>query len=67
MLITVVNFAFCKRWVKDYGSKPDFEPVHIGKLLATIVGVVILAAIATRCCITVASRVPFWVWLRWVS
>jgi POT family proton-dependent oligopeptide transporter len=47
MLITVVNFAFCKRWVKDYGSKPDFEPVHMGKLLATIVGVVILATIAT--------------------
>ena len=47
MLITVVNFLFCRNWVKDYGSKPDFEPVHMGKLLATIVGVVILAAIAT--------------------
>ncbi len=21
----VVNFAFCQRWVKSYGSKPDFE------------------------------------------
>lgn len=47
MLITVVNFLFCRSWVKDYGSKPDFEPVHIGKLLATIVGIVILAAVAT--------------------
>ncbi|EPS3674869.1 dipeptide/tripeptide permease DtpA [Klebsiella aerogenes] len=47
MLITVVNFAFCQKWVKQYGSKPDFAPVHVGKLLATIVGVVVLVAIAT--------------------
>jgi POT family proton-dependent oligopeptide transporter len=47
LLITIVNFAFCKRWVKNYGSKPDFEPVRIGYLLATIVGVVVLVAIAT--------------------
>ena len=46
MLITVVNFLFCRSWVKNYGSKPDFEPVHIGKLLATIVGVVILGVVA---------------------
>ena len=39
MLITLVNFMFCKKWVKNYGSKPDFAPVHFGKLLATIVGV----------------------------
>ncbi len=47
MLITVVNFLFCRSWVKDYGSKPDFAPVQMGKLLATIVGVVILVAVAT--------------------
>ncbi|WP_414163801.1 dipeptide/tripeptide permease DtpA [Superficieibacter sp. BNK-5] len=47
MLITVVNFAFCQRWVKQYGSKPDFEPLKVGKLLMTIVGVVILVTIAT--------------------
>ncbi|MDC0724347.1 dipeptide/tripeptide permease DtpA [Phytobacter diazotrophicus] len=47
LLITIVNFAFCKRWVKNYGSKPDFEPVRMGYLLATIVGVAILIAIAT--------------------
>nr|VUD30690.1 tripeptide transporter permease [Raoultella sp. NCTC 9187] len=22
MLITLVNFMFCKKWVKNYGSKP---------------------------------------------
>ena len=65
MLITVVNFLFCRSWVKDYGSKPDFEPVHMGKLLATIVGIVIPAAVATGCCITL--HVPYWAWLRWVS
>lgn len=47
LVITIVNFAFCQRWVKQYGSKPDFAPVQVGKLLATIVGVVVLVAIAT--------------------
>lgn len=47
LIITIVNFAFCKRWVKNYGSKPDFEPLRIGALLATIVGIVVLVAIAT--------------------
>ncbi|WP_437887588.1 dipeptide/tripeptide permease DtpA [Phytobacter sp. V91] len=47
LLITIVNFAFCKRWVKNYGSKPDFEPLRVGYLLATIVGVVVLVTIAT--------------------
>lgn len=47
LLITIVNFAFCKRWVKNYGSKPDFEPLRVGYLLATIVGVAVLIAVAT--------------------
>ncbi|ELG1812032.1 dipeptide/tripeptide permease DtpA [Salmonella enterica] len=47
MLITVVNFAFCQRWVKSYGSKPDFEPINFRNLLLTIVGIVILIAVAT--------------------
>lgn len=47
MVITIINFAFCQKWVKQYGSKPDFAPVHMGKLLATIAGVVVLVVIAT--------------------
>ncbi|MGK9171858.1 dipeptide/tripeptide permease DtpA [Yokenella regensburgei] len=47
LVITIVNFAFCKRWVKDYGSRPDFEPLRVGYLLATIVGVVVLVTVAT--------------------
>lgn len=47
MLITVVNFAFCQRWVKSYGSKPDFEPINFRNLLLTIVGIVILIVVAT--------------------
>lgn len=47
MLITIVNFMFCRRWVKNQGSKPDFEPLNIGKLLATLVAVVILIAISS--------------------
>ncbi|EFE2076245.1 MFS transporter [Escherichia coli] len=47
LLITIVNFAFCQRWVKQYGSKPDFEPINYRNLLLTIIGVVALIAIAT--------------------
>ncbi len=25
MVITIINFAFCQKWVKQYGSKPDFS------------------------------------------
>lgn len=31
MLITLVNFMMCRRWVKDHGSKPDFEPLAFKK------------------------------------
>ncbi|WP_428946040.1 dipeptide/tripeptide permease DtpA [Pantoea sp. FN060301] len=47
MLITLVNFMVCRRWVKQYGSKPDFAPLHMGKLFATLVGVVALIVLAT--------------------
>ncbi|MDF7680832.1 dipeptide/tripeptide permease DtpA [Enterobacteriaceae bacterium ESL0689] len=47
MLITLVNFIFCRNWVKEYGSKPDFAPLHTGKLLATLAGIIILIGIAT--------------------
>lgn len=47
MLITIVNFLFCRKWVKNHGSRPDFEPLNMGKLLATLVGVAALIAIAT--------------------
>jgi len=47
MLITIVNFLFFKKWVKNHGSKPDFLPVNMKKLLMTLAGIVILIAIAT--------------------
>ncbi len=47
MLITLVNFLFCQRLVKNYGSKPDFAPLQVGKLLMILVGVVALIALAT--------------------
>lgn len=46
LLITIVNFAFCQRWVKQYGSKPDFEPINYRNLLLTIIGVVALPILA---------------------
>ncbi|MGD8162836.1 dipeptide/tripeptide permease DtpA [Pantoea sp. FN0307] len=47
LAITVINFLLCQKMVKDYGSKPDFAPLNIGKLLVTLVGVVVLISIAT--------------------
>lgn len=47
LVITLINFFMCKKWVSLYGSKPDFLPIAISKLLATIVGVVALVAIST--------------------
>ena len=47
MLITLVNFMLCHKWVKSHGSKPDFQPLHIGKLLATLAGIAVLVVIAT--------------------
>ncbi len=47
LLITLLNFLFCQRLVKDNGSKPDFAPLHFGKLLATLAGIVVLIALAT--------------------
>ncbi|WP_034947862.1 dipeptide/tripeptide permease DtpA [Erwinia oleae] len=47
MLITLVNFMICRRWVHQYGSKPDFAPLRIGKLLATLVGIVVLITLST--------------------
>ncbi|WP_425452650.1 dipeptide/tripeptide permease DtpA [Edaphovirga cremea] len=47
MLITLVNFMFCKKWVKKQGSKPDFEPLQYKKLLMVIIGVVALITLST--------------------
>ena len=47
LAITVINFLLCQKIVKNYGSKPDFAPLNMGKLLATLVGVVVLISIAT--------------------
>ncbi|MDR7342340.1 POT family proton-dependent oligopeptide transporter [Pantoea alhagi] len=47
LAITVINFLLCQKMVKNYGSKPDFAPLNMGKLLATLVGVVVLISVAT--------------------
>ncbi|MBD8161740.1 dipeptide/tripeptide permease DtpA [Erwinia persicina] len=47
MLITLVNFMFFRKWVKNHGSKADFAPLNIGKLLATLAGIVVMITLAT--------------------
>ncbi|MDU4940534.1 MAG: dipeptide/tripeptide permease DtpA [Mixta calida] len=47
LAITVVNFLLCQKMVKNYGSKPDFAPLNLGKLLMTLIGVVVLITVAT--------------------
>ena len=46
MLITLVNFMMCRRWVKNQGSKPDFESLKLHKLLMTLVGIVVLIGVS---------------------
>lgn len=47
MLITIVNFISCRNWVKDFGSAADLQPLHAGKMMLTLLGIVLLVAIAT--------------------
>lgn len=47
MLITLVNFMFFRKWVKNHGSKADFAPLNIRKLLVTLVGIVVMITLAT--------------------
>jgi len=47
LVITLINFLSLKSLVKNHGSAPDFAPVNMGKLLTTIVGVVVLVVIST--------------------
>ncbi len=47
MLITLLNFMFCRKWVKRQGSKPDFEPLQVKKLLMVLVGVIALVCISS--------------------
>lgn len=47
MLITLLNFMFCRKWVKRQGSKPDFKPLQFKKLLMVLVGVAALVFISS--------------------
>ncbi|WP_413738941.1 dipeptide/tripeptide permease DtpA [Sodalis sp. RH21] len=47
MLITLVNFFMCRNWVREYGSKPDFAPLKWGRLLAVLVGIVLLITLSS--------------------
>ena len=47
LAITLINFLSMKSLVKNYGSAPDFAPLNVGKLAATLAGVVVLIAVAT--------------------
>lgn len=47
LAITLINFLSMQSVVKQQGSAADFRPLHFGKLLTTLVGIVVLVAIAT--------------------
>ncbi len=46
LLITLFNFISLRSRVKQYGSPADFRPLHMGKFVSTLAGVVVLVAIA---------------------
>lgn len=37
----------CHKWVKKNGSRPDFKPLHLPKLLMVLVGIVALVAVSS--------------------
>ncbi|MBS0876086.1 MULTISPECIES: dipeptide/tripeptide permease DtpA [unclassified Tatumella] len=47
LVFTLINFLSLKSLVKKHGSAADFAPLHTGKLLATLAGVVVLIAVAS--------------------
>nr|WP_234418640.1 dipeptide/tripeptide permease DtpA [Dongshaea marina] len=47
MVVTIINFLFCKNWVAPYGSAPDFQPVNRSHLLLTILGTIVISFVAS--------------------
>ncbi len=47
LAVGLLNYMFMRRAVQPYGSAPDFEKLHWGKLLAVIVGSLVIAAIVS--------------------
>ncbi|HET7570046.1 MAG TPA: oligopeptide:H+ symporter [Gammaproteobacteria bacterium] len=47
LALGLLNYFFMRRAVRPYGSAPDFEKLHWGKLIAVIVGSLIIAAIVS--------------------
>lgn len=47
MLLTLINFMFCRKWVRAHGSTPDFAPLQVKKLLLVLAGVVALVAVSS--------------------
>ncbi len=42
LLISLINFLYFQKHIKDYGSKPDFEPLTKTKIFLTSIGIFIL-------------------------
>ncbi|BES84915.1 dipeptide/tripeptide permease DtpA [Pectobacterium araliae] len=47
MILTLVNFMFCRKWVSAHGSHVDFQPINLSKLAMTLVGIVALVILST--------------------
>lgn len=59
MILTLVNFMFCRKWVSAHGSHVDFQPINLSKLAMTLVGIVALVILSTRCYIIRTLLVGF--------
>ncbi len=47
LLITLTNFLYFKKVIKDYGSKTDFMPLNKIKLIIVIIGIIIAILCST--------------------
>ncbi|MGY0219129.1 oligopeptide:H+ symporter [Endozoicomonadaceae bacterium StTr2] len=41
LIVGLVNYAFVRHWVADYGSEPDFKPVSFKLTFLLLVGIII--------------------------
>jgi POT family proton-dependent oligopeptide transporter len=47
MVITLVNFAFFGKIIKEYGSRADFNRLNVRHLLTVIAGILVLITVST--------------------
>ena len=46
LFITLINFFFMRKFIRDIGSEPDFQPINFAKLISVLVVSAIIAVVS---------------------